>query len=52
MVISTLQMGTPNLKRVKNLPIVILLVMQSQNLNLECELKTDSSLVQHFEKWS
>lgn len=52
MVISTLQMGTPSLKRVKNLPIVILLVMQSQNLNLECELKTDSSLVQHFEKWS
>ena len=42
MVISTLQMGRPSLKRVKNLPIVIPLVMQSQNLNLECELKTDS----------
>ena len=47
MVISTLQMGKPSLKRVKNL-----LVMQSQNLNLECEPKIDSSLVRHFEKWS
>lgn len=45
MVISTLQMGKPSLKRVKNL-----LVMQSQNLNLECEPKIDSSLVRHFEK--